>query len=86
MEGSSPPRWVISKVMMHLVEHLVRNALPSSFARWFTPSPSGRSRMCHACARGRCRQEQQKEMQEHKDKQEMQDEMASQEAGAGGRC
>ena len=32
------------------------------------------------------RQEQQKEMQEHKDKEEMQDEMASQEAGAGGRC
>ena len=39
--------------------------------------------MCHACARGRCRQEQQKEMQEHKDKEEMQDEMGqSQEAGA----
>ena len=30
---------------------------------------------------GGCRQEQQKEMQEHKDKEEMQDEMASQEAG-----
>ena len=42
--------------------------------------------MCHVLVAGGCRQEQQKEMQEHKDKEEMQDEMASQEAGAGGRC
>ena len=41
----------------------------------------------HVLVAGGCRQEQQKEMQErHKDKEEMQDEMASQEAGAGGRC
>ena len=45
----------------------------------------------HVLVAGGCRQEQQKEMQEHKE--EMQDEMggrgqdkASQEAGAGGRC
>ena len=41
--------------------------------------------MCHVLVAGGCRQEQQKEMQEHTDKEEMQDEMASQEAGAGGR-
>ena len=40
----------------------------------------------HVVVAGGCRQEQQKEMQEHKDKEKMQDEMASQEAGAGGRC
>ena len=40
----------------------------------------------HVLVAGGCRQEQQKEMQEHKDKEEMQDEMASQEAGAGGGC
>ena len=60
--------------------------LPLSLAGSLPLLQAGPECVMHVLVAGGCRQEQQKEMQEHKDKEEMQDEMASQEAGAGGRC
>ena len=59
--------------------------LPLSLAGSLPLLQAGPECVMHVLVAGGCRQEQQKEMQEHKDKEEMQDEMASQEAGAGGR-